>query len=308
MPTGQVICSNVLTHLGLNSPDGTPGVSDSNTVLNLLNVMWKAWGVDEGMIWGQTTYQAALTAGKAVYSIGTGGDFNTTRPARLYKVVVMSTVAFTATTVSGSATLTSIPDTSGLTVGQQVIGAGIPANSFLLSITPNTSAIISNPATASATLTGTIYATTGNRNELKIVEAGAYYDHNDLGATAYTPDLIYPDYLTSGTNGTMNLYLFPVPRSAPLGLEIDMAVPFTTWTLGSNYNIPDAVQDTIEWAVAFRALSTFGVAVQPQVAQVVIAEGQKAEARMRTANAFNRQLPPQAVMAPGAQPAPQQGA
>lgn len=276
--------------------------------MNVLNVMWKAWGVDEGLIWGEETFQAALAAGRAVYSIGTSGDLATARPARIYKAFAVGTVAFTATTTLASKTLTAIPDTSNLALGQQVIGAGVPANSFITAIVNNTSATLNNAATATATLTGTIYTTTGNRNEIDIVGAGKYYAHNDLGASARTPDELYPDYLTSGTNGTMNLYLFPVPSVAPLAIELDMAVAFSTWTVGSNYNIPDAVQDAIEWAVAFRLLSTFGVAVQPQVAAVVTAEGQKSEARMRAANAFTRQLPPQAVAAPGAQPQPPQGA
>ncbi len=308
MPTGQVICSNTLEKLGLNNPDGVPGASDSAAVLRGLNTQWNAWSIDEGLIWGQQTYQAALAAGKAVYSIGTSGDFNTARPQRIYKVFVLGTVAFTGTTTSASATITAIPDTSALSLGQQVIGAGIPANSFITAIVTNTSATISNAATASATLTGTIYVTTGNRNEVKIVEAGQYYDHNDLGAQAFTPDEIYPDYLRSGTNGTMNLYLYPVPRSAPLALELDIAVPFATWTLAGNYNLPDGYQDPIEWALAFRMLSTFGVAVQPQVAEVVRMEGVKAEARIREMNARNRQLPPQAMQAPGSAPAEQKGA
>lgn len=307
MPTGQTLANNIMSHLGLNPPDGSAGASDSTTVMNVLNVMWNAWSVDEGLIWGQETYQAALNAGQGVYSIGSGGDLATTRPARIYKAFAVGTVAFTATTTSGSKTLTSVTSTANLALGQQVIGAGIPANTFINSIVTNTSVGMSNAATASATLTGTIYATTGNRNEIKIVEAGRYYDHNDLGATAKTPDEIYPDYLSSGSTGTMNLYLFPVPSAAPLALELDMAVNFSTWTLSGTYNIPPGVQDAIEWATAFRLLSTFGVAVMPQVAQVVTAEGQKAEARLRATNSFNRQLPPQMVAAPGSQQ-PAQGA
>ena len=302
MPSGQQLANNIMSHLGLNPPDGSAGASDSNTVLNVLNVMWNAWSVDEGLIWGQETYQAALNAGQAVYSIGSGGDFATSRPARLYKAFALGTVAFTATTTSGSKVLTSIPATANLALGQQVIGAGIPANSFITAIVTNTSATISNAATATATLTGTIYATTGNRNEIRIVEAGKYYDHNDLGATARTPDEIYPDYLSSGSTGTMNLYLFPVPSTVPIAIELDMAVNFSTWALATNYNIPPSVQDAIEWATAFRLLSTFGVAVMPQVAQIVAAEGQKSEARLRATNSFNRQMPPQMVAAPGSQP------
>jgi len=268
--------------------------------------MWAAWGIDEGLIYGQQTFQSALTAGRAVYSIGTNGTFNTSRPARIYKAFALGAAAFTATTTSSSAVLTSIADTSSLAVGQMVMGAGIPANSYILSIVTNTSATISNTATASATITA--YVTTGNRNEIKIVEAGQYYSHNDLGATAKTPDELYPDYLTSGTDGTMNLYLFPVPSTAPIGIELDFGAIFSTWALGTNYLIPPGYQDCIEWTLAFRVLPGFGEAISQGVAEVVAAQATKAEARLRAMNAFNRQIPPQAVTAPGSAPAAQQGA
>ena len=275
--------------------------------MNTLNVMWNAWSVDEGMIWGVESFQQQLVASRGVYSIGTSGDFNTTRPARIYKAVVSSIVAFTATTTLASKVLTAIPDTSNLQVGQQVIGPGIPPNSMIVAVVLNTSATLNNAATATATQTGTIFATQGNRNNLNIVTADTYYEHSDQGALAYTPDEIYLDYLTSGTNGTMNLYLYPVPRNGLLALELDMAVAFVSWAVGTNYSIPPAVQDAIEWAVAFRLLATFGAAVQQQVAQIVVAEGQKSEARLRKTNAFNRQLQPQDVVAPGSQQQPQPG-
>ncbi len=264
-----------------------------------LNAYWEAASIDEGLIYGQQTYQAALVAGKAVYSIGTSGDLNTSRPQRIYKAQVLGVVAFTATTTSGSAVLTAIPDTSNLFVGQQAIGAGLPANSFILSIVTNTSATLSNAATASATLTGTIYATNGNRNEIRLVAAGEYYDHNDLGASAFTPDELYPDYLTSGANGTMNLYLFPVPRLAPLALELDMAVIFSAWTLGGSQAIPPGYSNWLQWVIARKCLPGFGTAVNPAVAQAVMAEAGPAEANIRKANAINRQMATSEALPPG---------
>ncbi len=310
MPSGQTVITNTLGKLGLVPQGGAPSTSDSTYCLAELNNMWSAWGIDEGLIYGQQTFQAALAAGKAVYAIGSGGtaDFNTPRPQRIYKAFVMGVVAFTATTTSASKTLTAIPDTSNLSLGQQVIGAGIPANSFITAIVTNTSATITNAATASATLTATIYVTTGNRNEIKLVDAGTYYDHNDLGASAATPDELYADYLTSGTDGTMNLYLFPVPKVAPLALELDMAVIFANWALATVYQIPPGYQDAIEWALAFRVMPAFGAAVNSTVAQLVATEAVKAEARLRAANSFDRQVPPQALMAPGTPQQPPQGA
>lgn len=53
-------------------------------------------------------------------------------------------------TTSSSATI-AMTDTTGVAVGQKVIGDGIPANSFVTTVTANTSIVITNAATATAT-------------------------------------------------------------------------------------------------------------------------------------------------------------
>ena len=300
MPTGQLIASNVLTHLGLNSPDGTPGASDSNTVLSLLNVMWQAWGVDEGLIYAVTSGQFPLTAYQQNYTIGAGAIWNVQRPAKIYRALAVNAKSFTATTTATSATI-AVTDTTGLYVGQGLLGTGIATATTIIGVTTNTSITASQAATANGTVT--LVATGLNRNELRIIESGAYYAHNDLGASAATPEEIYCDY-NADANGYSRVYVWPVVSEVqPSYLELEVGVAFALWTLGANYQIPYAMQDALEWAVAFRALSTFGVAVQPQVAQAVQAEGAKAEARMRQYTSFTRQLPSQAVMAPGTQEA-----
>lgn len=62
------------------------------------------------------------------------------------------------TTTNGSTTVT-MSSTTGLIVGMGLSGAGIPAGSTIVSITNGTDFVISQPATASATVTGSF---TGN--------------------------------------------------------------------------------------------------------------------------------------------------
>jgi hypothetical protein len=56
---------------------------------------------------------------------------------------------FTASTTTGSTTLTSVSDTSGLMVGMPVIGDGLPADATITAITPDVT--ISLPAIADRT-------------------------------------------------------------------------------------------------------------------------------------------------------------
>jgi hypothetical protein len=60
-------------------------------------------------------------------------------------------VSTSGTTVLGNPTISSIADTSGISVGAYVTGSGIPVGSYVLSKTPSTLVLSSN-ATASATV------------------------------------------------------------------------------------------------------------------------------------------------------------
>ena len=153
------------------------------------------------------------------------------------------------------------------------------------------------------------YVLGSNRNELNIVDATRYFEHNDLTASAATPDELYPDYNVD-EDGFATLYLWPVPTfvSGSPQLQILQGVNFTTWTLTDTYQIPQAYRDALGWALAFRALPIFGEAVGQGAAQIVAAEGAKAEARLRAMNAKNRQIPEQAAMTPGAQQEPPRAA
>jgi hypothetical protein len=51
----------------------------------------------------------------------------------------------------GSATVANVHNTAGMAVGQPIAGNGIPDNTFIASITPNTSITLTNPATITAT-------------------------------------------------------------------------------------------------------------------------------------------------------------
>lgn len=63
-------------------------------------------------------------------------------------------VSLTIGTTTGSATVTAA-STTGVIVGMTVTGTGIPANTTVVSFVVNTSIVLSNPATATGSITGT---------------------------------------------------------------------------------------------------------------------------------------------------------
>lgn len=302
MPTGQSIINNALTNLGIREQGATPSVSDSNDALDQLNVLWDAWSVDEGLIWEEQPVLGPLVANKGGYTVGTAGDIVFARPGRIYRAFIVGAVALAGGTTALSKTVTAV-STVGLYVGMAVYGTGIPAGAVIEAITANTSIAIS----IAATLTGaiTFYAGGTNRNELTLINAEKYYRKNDLGALSQVPEEMYPDFNPDSTN-SMKVFLWPLPLViTPQLLELDCAVTFAAWALVTNYNLPKALQDDIEWSLAARLITRYGEIVDGKTAELCESRAAKADARYRNSNATNRQLPPEAV---GLKPPAEQGA
>lgn len=328
MPTGQTIINNALTALGILEQSGDPSTSDSNDALAELNAMWEAWGIDEGLIYAQTPARFPLAANVGSYTIGPGGFFNIPQmPARIYRAVF--------TTVNGGAIATQSLGSpgEGYAAGDTglVPGAnGAPAAYVINTVGPG-GVVETYTITAAGTgfvagygyqtQTGgaqpgagvgftlnilTVSAGGQTRTELKVVEANTYYGHRDLQASAQTPDECYPSY-NPDSNGFARIHLFPVPTIAASAatLELDIGVLFVSWTLADNYVLPPGFQDAIQYALAWRLLPRFGVAVAKEVAEVIEQLGEKSQDRILKMNALNRQKPMPAPSQPGARPAPQ---
>ncbi len=321
MPTGQAIINNALTALNVLEQGGVPSSSDSTDALGELNAMWDAWGIDEGLIYAVLTGRYPLTAGIGTYTIGTPAststgpqpNFRAARPGRIYAASVLSASggAINANSLFSGGTGYAANDT-GVILG----AAGTQATYLVNTVSAGvvTAYTLSGAGTGYVPMFGAETQTAGaqpgagtglrisiasvtaggqNRNELNIIEQGRYYAHNDLQATASTPDDLYPDYNVN-TDGYATLYLYPVPLVlAAMNLELSAGVAFSTWALGTNYRIPQGYQDAIQYALAFRLLPRYGAIVDAKVAEAITALGTKAEARIRAMNASNRQIPPE---------------
>jgi len=149
-----------------------------------------------------------------------------------------------------------------------------------------------------------IVASDGSRNEIEIVNAERYFAHNDLAASAVTPDEVYPDFNVISATGLVTIYLWPVPSTTPT-LQLITGAEFTTWTLNGTYFVPQGYLDAIQYALAWRLIPRFGMVVPQQIAQEVAMLGEKSELRIREMNKNNRMLQPGAEML---QPPPQPGA
>ena len=283
--------------------------------------MWAAFGIDEGLIYAILAQRFPVLAGVGIYTIGVGAQLNAIRPARIYRAAFLTATGGAIATKSlGNGGAGYAVNDTGVVLGAAGTQATYTVNTvdgdgavltFTLA-TAGTGYLAANgcqtaPAGAQPgagydfTLNIlTVTAGGQNRTNLRIVPAEVYYEHNDLSASALTPDELYPDY-SPDVDGFSRLAFFPVPNTAAT-LEMQVAHPFVDWTLTDDYQVPQGFQDDLANALAYRLLPAFVVAVAPEVAAVVRDVGMKAEARIREMNKFNRQMPPGAEAAPGAQP------
>lgn len=315
MPTGQVIINRALTTLGILEQGGTASVSDSNAALDELNAMWGAWGIDEGLIYAQIHERFPIANSQASYQIGPGAQFDAQIPSRIYAAhfINVNDGQISASSLQNGGTGYAVNDT-----GTVINGSGVPATYIITAVsagvvttytltTPGTGYLPQNgyqtqrgggqPGGGSGfTINVTAVPPTGqNRNPLKVVNGDQYYSHSDLSALALTPDELYPDF-SPDQNGFVRLYLWPILSVGPAALELNMGANFSAWALIVNYNIPPGYADAINYALAFRLIPSFGVAVAPQVVQTIAPLAEKGELRIREANKQNRQLPQGAEM------------
>lgn len=322
MPTGQDIVNSALTALGVLEQGGTPSNSDSVDALQELNDQWESWGIDEGMIYAVIAGRYALAADVGVYTIGlaVAGDpqpnFRAKRPAKIYRASISQATgnAINANSLYSGGLDYVVSDT-GIVNGSNGAPATytvntVDANGAVLTYTVSSAGTGYTPRLGATTTIGgaqpgigagfrlTITSVTAggsNRNPIRIIESAEYYAHNDLSASGTVSDELYPEYNVN-VDGFATLYLYPVPKVlAASVLELETGVNFEEWTLVDNYQIPQGFRDDIKYALAYRLMSSYGALVQADVAANITQKAQKAEARVREMNAYNRKLAPEAV-------------
>ena len=77
------IIYRALRLIGAYGSGETPSADDADVCLKAMNSMLDSWSTERLFVYAMTSEQFALTVGQAQYTIGTGGDFNTTRPQKV---------------------------------------------------------------------------------------------------------------------------------------------------------------------------------------------------------------------------------
>lgn len=194
---GHVPAGAVNAFAGANAPDGYLICNGGAISRSIYSDLYEAIGTTYGTGDGSTTFNLPDLRGEFVRGLDGGRGIDT------------DTVVITGNTTNGSATISSMETTYGLTVGMSVSGTGIPAGATIASIVSRKSITIS----ANATATGSTVSLTFSRSRtLGSSQAHMVHKHDHMintvlvaagsGTTAALGDTNATGNLTQMTGGS----------------------------------------------------------------------------------------------------------
>lgn len=94
MPTARGIIESSLRLIGALGTGETPQASDVNDGLETLNDMMDSWSSERLIIPSITRETFSLVASQSAYTMGSGGDFDTSRPIYIETILVQESANF----------------------------------------------------------------------------------------------------------------------------------------------------------------------------------------------------------------------
>jgi len=95
MTTVREVINDAMVEIGAQDPNEAVTAEAAAYGLRVLNRMLGKWNTEELMVYTVNRDLYSLTAGKQVYTLGTGGDFNVARPVKIQAVsVILNTGAY----------------------------------------------------------------------------------------------------------------------------------------------------------------------------------------------------------------------
>ena len=94
MSTARDLIKGSLRLIGALGTGETPAAEDSNEALLALNQMLDSWSTENLVIPNQVREVFPLVADQSSYTMGSGGDFDTTRPLDIFNVLIQETSTY----------------------------------------------------------------------------------------------------------------------------------------------------------------------------------------------------------------------
>lgn len=222
-----------------------------------------------------------LTSLVGTYTIGPGGDFDTSRPNRLNAAGLLlnnnlTPIAVTSITRVGPIATVTTAVNHGASTGQNVtIHGAVPIaynGTFPITVTGLTTfTYVFGGALSSAVGTLTAFVESDATDVVEIpcpVITDDAYQWNQIKSLT-SPLVTWVYYNPTFQGGWGTVMLWPIPTVSTNALAIYRAQQLTAFTsLSAQYYLPDGAQEAIQYGLARRMLTPFGVTDQSTVSDV----------------------------------------
>jgi hypothetical protein len=283
MPRALDIITGAFDVANIYAPGQSIQAADVDGAFRRLNLMMSALALQPLTKPVNVREVFPLTADVGVYTMGPGGDFDTTRPINLTGCAILlnsqgTPVSVTSITRSGSVATVTTTAPHGATTGQNVTiaGAAQPAYNGTDDLTvtgASTFTYLVNGEPASPA-TGTITASIES-NDASVVEVPRSLFTDDAWQqvrikalqSAQFIGVYYNPTFTVGL-GTINLW--PIPNVATNSIVLYQLTPLSTFvSLTADYALPPGCEEALEYNLARRLLSPYGIIDQGIVSDVL---------------------------------------
>jgi hypothetical protein len=253
------------------APGESIGPADSSDALDELNTMIGSWSLQPLTIPVIAREVFSLTSDIGVYTIGPGGDFDTSRPPSLTGAAILlnsqgTPASVTSLTRSGSVVTATMTSHGGST-GQNVTIAGASPDAyngtFPITVTGASTFTYLFGGTPTTPATGTITAAfESEENDVVEVPRAVITDDawqniriKSLRSAQFTNVYYNPTY--AGGLGTINLW--PIPNVATNALVIYRPQQLSEFpNLTTQYQLPNGLDEAIIYNLAIRRAPDYG--------------------------------------------------
>lgn len=138
MTTARDVITRSFKLIGAIGEGESPTAEAAQDALAAWNAMLSSWSLEANLVYGEARESFPLTEGVAAYTIGAGGDFNTTRPERVLSAFIRDASNLdTPVTIIGAGAYGMISDKSVPTQPVRAyLDSGFPLRTFTFESLP----------------------------------------------------------------------------------------------------------------------------------------------------------------------------
>jgi hypothetical protein len=161
MTTGLDLVTSTMRKIGALTKNETPSSDEADDGIEIINDLIESWANDSLVLYARTLESFNLTAGDGTYTIGSGGDINTTRPINILDFYIRSgTTDYTDTDIISDEDFARIENKSSQGIPKFLnYDGGFPTGTIKLHPVPSaayTLFLLSEKQLSGLTLAGTV--------------------------------------------------------------------------------------------------------------------------------------------------------